>query len=96
MNNIFRLANHLQLFSKFCALSWKDVFTVTDDILATVKNQDPEYYNHLKSALGEKILPIDVYDFTYEILHKVFLLQLLHVHTLLGTGNDTLNSFAFP
>jgi len=67
---IIRLANHLQLFSKFCALSWKDVFTVTDDILATVKNQDPEYYNHLKSALGEKILPIDVYDFTYEILHK--------------------------
>ena len=37
----------------------------------TVLIQDPEYFNHLKSALGEKILPIDVYDFAYEILHKV-------------------------
>lgn len=68
---ICRLSNHLQLFSKFCALSWKDVQTVAADILDTVKKQDEDYFIHLKSALGEKILPIDVYDFAYEILHKV-------------------------
>lgn len=67
---IIRLSNHLQIFSKYCALSWKDVHAVAADILDTVKTQDPEYFNHLKSALGEKILPIDVYDFAYEILHK--------------------------
>jgi len=67
---IIRLSNHLQIFSKYCALSWKDVHAVAAEILDTVKTQDPEYFNHLKSALGEKILPIDVYDFAYEILHK--------------------------
>lgn len=71
IHTICSLSNHLQLFSKFCALPWKEVQTVAADILDTVKNQDEDYFNHLKSALGEKILPIDVYDFAYEILHKV-------------------------
>jgi hypothetical protein len=67
---IIRLSNHLHLFSRFCAMSWKEVFGVAHDILEVVKKQDKEYYNHLKRALGEKITPVDVYDFAYEILHK--------------------------
>ena len=60
----------MQLFSKFCAISWKDVHSVANEILDTLKKQDLDYFNHLKSSLGEKILPIDVYDFAYEILNK--------------------------
>ena len=60
----------MQLFSRFCALPWKDVFAVSTDILDKVKNSDPDFYNHLKNALSEKITPVDVYDFSYEILHK--------------------------
>ena len=67
---LFRLSNHLQLFSRFCALPWKDVFAVSTDILDKVKNSDPDFYNHLKEALSQKISPVDVYDFAYEILHK--------------------------
>ena len=66
----FRLSNHLQLFSRFCALPWKDVFAVSADVLEKVKNSDPDYYKHIKAALGDKINPMDVYDFAYEILHK--------------------------
>ena len=36
---ICRLSNHLQIFSKYCALSWKDVHAVAADILDTVKTQ---------------------------------------------------------
>ena len=68
---IIRLSNQLQLFSRYCALPWKDVHSVASDIINTIKEHDLEYYEHLKSALVEKTSPVDVYDFAYEILHKV-------------------------
>ena len=46
------------------------MFSVANDILETVKKQDVDYYDKLNSALGDKISPVDVYDFAYEILHK--------------------------
>ena len=51
-------------------MPWKDVFAVSADVLEKVKNSDPDYYKHIKAALGDKINPMDVYDFAYEILHK--------------------------
>ena len=67
----------MQLFSKCCALPWKDVYGVAQEVLEVVKSQDDEYYHHLMEALSEKISVgsgassgIDVYDFAYEILHK--------------------------
>ena len=35
-----------------------------------MKNSDPDFFKHLKNALSDKISPVDVYDFSYEILHK--------------------------
>ena len=70
-NYIIRLSNHLQLFSRYCALPWKDVHSVASDIVNAIKEHDPKYLDHLKMALEEKTSPVDVYDFAYEILHKV-------------------------
>ncbi len=66
----FRLTNFLFLFSRHCALPWKDVFTIADDVLKTLEKKDPDYYEHLKKSMAEKVSPVDVYDFAYEIVHK--------------------------
>ena len=67
---ICRLANDLDLVWSAYMLSFRQVFEVVDDIIAEVEKLDPAYHKHLRKKINDRVNPVDVYDFAYEILDK--------------------------
>ncbi len=67
---VTRLASDLHHVISNCHLSFRSVFRVVDEVVKEAYAQDKAYIKHLERAISERVSPVDVYDFAYEILNE--------------------------
>ena len=44
------------------------MFRIVDEVVNEAYNEDKEYVRHLEETIAERVAPVDVYDFAYEII----------------------------
>ena len=44
------------------------MFRIVDEVVNEAYNEDKEYVMHLEETIADRVAPVDVYDFAYEII----------------------------
>ncbi|XP_069984592.1 uncharacterized protein [Penaeus vannamei] len=68
--HMMTLASYLDLVSRHCMKSYKEVFEIAEKVVKTVSKEDPEYYDHITKCLSTQVSRINLKDFPPEILVK--------------------------
>ncbi|XP_042880993.1 uncharacterized protein LOC122258822 [Penaeus japonicus] len=68
--HMMTLASYLELVTRHCMLSNKDVFDIAEKVIKMVNKEDPDYYAHITKCLSEQVSRVNLKDFPPEILVK--------------------------
>ena len=44
------------------------MFRIVDEVVNEAYNEDKEFVKYLEETIGQRVAPVDVYDFAYEII----------------------------
>ncbi|XP_047483893.1 uncharacterized protein LOC125035583 isoform X1 [Penaeus chinensis] len=68
--HMMTLASYLDLVTRHCMPSYKEVFDIAEKVMKTVSKEDPEYHAHITKCLSNQVSRINLKDFPPEILVK--------------------------
>ncbi|XP_069164914.1 uncharacterized protein [Procambarus clarkii] len=67
-SHMVHLAMVLELLTRHCQLQQKDVFTLAEEVMKTVKANDPQYSGYITTCLNNSASRINLKDFPPEVL----------------------------